>query len=53
MERSGLRFEIFSLKWSKMAKQKDIVFLADFVLQNKVETTLPDRLETSGRKAYR
>ena len=28
-------------------------FLADFALQNMVETTLPDGLETSGRRAYR
>ena len=32
-------------------KQK-CFFLADFSLQNKVETTLPDGLETSGRRAY-
>ena len=40
-------------KWSKIAEQKKIVFLADFALQNMVETTLPDGLETSGRRAYR
>ena len=28
-------------------------FFDDFALQNKVETTLPDGLETSGRKMYR
>jgi hypothetical protein len=28
-------------------------FFADFALQNMVETTLPDGLETSGRRAYR
>ena len=27
--------------------------MADFALQNMVETTFPDGLETSGRKAYR
>ena len=36
---SGLK--IFVWKWSKIA------------LQNMVETTLPDELETSGRRAYR
>ena len=41
MERSGLRFEHFSIK----------VFLDNFSLQNKVETTLPDGLETSGQRA--
>ena len=29
------------------------VFFADFALQNMVETTLPDGLETSGRRVYR
>ena len=42
MERSDLRFEHFSLE----------VFLAYFALQNMVETTLPDGLETSGQRAY-
>ena len=27
--------------------------LADFALQNKVETTLPDGLKTSGQRVYR
>ena len=36
---------IFVGKWSKIA--------ADFALQNMVETTLPDELETSGRNVYR
>ena len=43
-------------KWSKIAKQKKMFlpfFLADFALQNMVETMLPDGLETSGRRAYR
>ena len=44
MERSGLRYEHFVWKWSK---------IADFALQNMVETMLPDRLETSGRREYR
>ena len=38
----------FVWKWSKIAKQKNIFFFADFALQNVVETTLPDGLETSG-----
>ena len=29
-----------------------LFFFADFALQNMVETTLPDGLETSGRRAY-
>ena len=41
---------IFVWKWSKIAAQKKKVFCADFVLQNMVETTLPDGLETSGRR---
>ena len=39
MERSGLTFEHFCLAY--------------FALQNMVETTLPDGLETSGRRVYR
>ena len=35
---------------SKIAVQ---FFFADIALQNMVETTLPDGLETSGRRAYR
>ena len=35
MERSGLRFEHFSLKLSKIAAQKKVFFVvADFALQN-------------------
>ena len=38
-------------KWSQI---KTFLFeSADFALQNMVETTLPDGLETSGRRAYR
>ena len=33
---------ILVLKWLKIAKQKKYVLLADFALQNMVETTLPD-----------
>jgi len=32
---------------SPQKKKKIIVFFADFALQNMVETTLPDELETS------
>ena len=47
MKRSGLRFEIFLVwKWFKIARQ-------NLVLQNMVETTLPNGLETSGRRVYR
>ena len=49
MERSGIRFEIFFvLKWSKIEKKK----MADFALQNMVETTLSDGLETYGQRVY-
>ena len=44
MERSGLRLEHFCLEVVLNRQKK----MADFSLQNKVETTLPDRLETSG-----
>ena len=40
---------IFVGKWSKIAIQKKVFFVvADFALQNMVEPTLPDGLETSG-----
>ena len=32
MERSGLAFEHFCLKWSKIAAQKKVFFVADFAL---------------------
>ena len=51
MRRSGLRFECFCLEVVYNRQTKKIVFLADFALQNKVETTLPDELETEGRIA--
>ena len=41
---------IFVWTWSKIAAQKKISFLADFALQNMVETTLPNGLKTSGRR---
>ena len=44
---------IFVWKWSTIAAQTKIDFYADFALQNMVETTLPDGLETSGRRVYR
>ena len=47
MERSGLIFEHFCLKIVKNCRAKKS-FFADFALQNMVETTLPDGLETSG-----
>ena len=54
MEGSGHRFEhFFGSGLISANKQKLNFFLADFTLQNKVETTLLDGLETSGRKAYR
>ena len=53
MERSGVTFKIFVWKRSKIAAQKKVGFFADFSLKNMVETTLPDGLETSGRRVYR
>ena len=44
MERSGLRFEHFFGSGLKLPKKE----MADFALQNMLETTLPDGLETSG-----
>ena len=37
--------------WSKIPAQNKF-FCADFALQIMVETTLPDVLETSGRRVY-
>ena len=53
MERSGLSFEIFCLE--VVYNRRAIFFSSssDFALQNMVETTLPDGLETSGRRVYR
>ena len=44
---------IFVWKLCKIAALKKVCIFADFALQNKVETTLPDGLETSGWRAYR
>ena len=52
IERSGLRFEFFFWNGLKLPRKKKF-FFADFALQNMVETTLPDGLETSGRRVYR
>ena len=52
MQRSGLTFEHFSLEVAENCRAKKEFFFADFVLQNMVETTLPDGLETSGRRAF-
>ena len=52
METSGLRLEHFCLEVVSNRQTKNIFFLADFALQSKVETTLPDGLETSGKRAY-
>ena len=53
MERSGLTFEHFCLEVVSNRRAKKSLFFADFALQNMVKTTLPDRLETSGRRVYR
>ena len=43
---------IFLFRSGLKSSNKKKGFLADFALQNKVETTLPDGLETSGQRAY-
>ena len=48
MERSGLRLEHFCLEVVLKHHTKKRFFLADFASQDKVETTLPNGLETSG-----
>ena len=54
IKRIGLTFEHFSLEVvSNRQTTKIVFFSADFALQNMVETTLPDGLETSGRRVYR
>ena len=53
-ERSGLRIEHFCWEEGlKLPRKKNVIFFADFALQNMVETTFPDCLETSGQKLYR
>ena len=37
----------------KSPRKKKLFFFYDFALQNMVETTLPDGLDTSGRRVYR
>ena len=49
--KSGLRCEHFSSKIGRRANK--VSFFADFALQNMVETTASDGLETSGQRAYR
>ena len=39
--------------WGKVMERSGLRLKHFFALQNMVETTLPDGLETSGRKAYR
>ena len=54
MERSGLTFKYFCLEEVLYHRAKKVFFFfADFALQNMVETTLPDGLETSGQRVYR
>ena len=53
MDRSGLTFVHFCLEVVENCRAKKVYFFADFALQNMVETTLSDGLETSGRRAYR
>ena len=52
LERSGLIFEHFCLEVVQNRRAKTSFFCADFALQNMVETTLPERLETSAQRAY-
>ena len=54
MERSGLTFEHFLFASGlKSPREKKFFLCADFALQNMLETTLPDGLETSGQRVYR
>ena len=46
-------FIIIDSKELKCGGNCILFFFADFALQNMVETTLPDGLETSGRRVYR
>ena len=45
----------WTFKWESGLKlpRKKKMFFAYFALQNMVETTLPDGLETSGQRVYR
>ena len=52
LERSGLRIEHFGWEVVSDRRVKNL-FFADFALQNMMETTLPDGLETSGQRVYR
>ena len=52
MERSGLTFEHICLELVQKPRAKNLFFYSDFALQNMVETTLLDGLETSGRRVY-
>ena len=45
--------QIFLFENCLKLPRKKKLFFADFALQNMVETTLPDGLETSGQRAYR
>ena len=49
-EAGSIRWNRYHAQWWDIKKK---YFFADLVLQNMVETTLPDGLETSGRRAYR
>ena len=53
MEEGVSHLIILVWKRSKIAAQKKVSFFADIALQNMVVTTLPDGLETSGRRVYR
>ena len=55
LERTGLRIEHFWLGSGLKLPHKNNVFffVADFALQNMVETALPDGLETHGRRVDR
>ena len=53
LERSGLRIELFCWDVVQHRRTKKVFFVvADFALQNIVQTTLPDGLETSGQRVY-
>ena len=52
-QRSLIHWEALFPPFFVRQNQPKNFFFADFALQNMVETTLPDGLETSGRRVYR
>ena len=51
--KKGSQNGTFLLESGLKSPRKKSLFFADFALQNRVEITLSDGLETSGRRVYR